>query len=134
VGERMMAFLSVCFGLLAALLAAIGLYGVLAYWVVQRTHEIGIRVALGAAPRDVRGLVMGQGIRLTLAGVVIGVAGALGLTQLMKTMLYGVGAADPITFVGVAVLLALVVLLAFYLSARGADKGDPVVRVSYRRI
>ncbi len=130
-GERMMAFLSVCFGALAALLAGIGLYGVLAYWVVQRTHEIGIRVALGAAPRDVRGLVLGQGIRLTLVGVVIGVAAALGLTQLMKSLLYGVGAADPITFVGVAVLLALVALLACYLPARRATKVDPMVALRY---
>ncbi|MDQ3009091.1 MAG: ABC transporter permease [Acidobacteriota bacterium] len=130
-GERMMAFLSVCFGVLAALLAAIGLYGVLAYWVVQRTHEIGIRVALGAGPRDVRGLVMGQGIRLTLIGVVIGLAGALGLTQLMKTLLYGVGAADPITFVAVAVLLGLVALLACWLPARRATKVDPMIALRY---
>jgi len=130
-GERMMAFLSVCFGVLAALLAAIGLYGVLAYWVVQRTHEIGIRVALGAGPGNIRGLVMGQGIRLTLVGVVIGVGGALGLTQLMKSLLYGVGAADPITFIAVAVLLGLVALLACWLPARRATKVDPMIALRY---
>jgi predicted permease len=130
-GERMMAFLSVCFGVLAALLAAIGLYGVLAYWVVQRTHEIGIRVALGAAPSDVRGLVMGQGIKLTLIGIAIGIAGAMGLTQLMKTLLYGVSAADPVTFVAVAVLLALVALLACWLPARRATKVDPMIALRY---
>ena len=126
-GERLMAFLSICFGALAALLAALGLYGVLAYWVAQRTHEIGIRVALGAGPGNIRGLVLGQGIRLTLVGVAVGVVGALALARLMKSLLFGVGAADPITFVAVALLLMLVALLACWLPARRATKVDPMI-------
>ena len=126
-GERLMAFLSICFGALAALLAALGLYGVLAYWVAQRTREIGIRVALGADPGNIRALVLGQGIRLTLAGVAAGVAGALALMRLMKSLLFGVGAADPITFVVVALLLTLIALLACYIPARRATKVDPMI-------
>lgn len=130
-GERVVAFLSVCFGVLAALLAALGLYGVLAYWVVQRTQELGIRVALGAAPGNIRGLVLGQGMRLTLVGIVVGVVGALGLTQLMKSMLYGVGASDPITIIVVALLLTFVTLLACWLPARRAMNVDPIVALRY---
>ncbi len=126
-GERLMAFLSICFGALAALLAALGLYGVLAYWVAQRRREIGIRVALGADPGNIRALVLGQGIRLTLAGVAAGVAGALALMRLMKSLLFGVGAADPITFVVVALLLTLIALLACYIPARRATKVDPMI-------
>jgi predicted permease len=126
-GERMMAFLSVCFGFLAALLAAIGLYGVLAYWVVQRNHEIGIRVALGATPRNIRELVLGQGMKLTLIGMGIGLIAALALTRLMKSLLFGVSATDPITFVIIALLLAAVALLACWLPARRATRIDPMI-------
>jgi predicted permease len=126
-GERIVAFLSLCFGALAALLAGVGLYGVLAHWVVQRTHEIGIRIALGAAPGDIRSLVLKQGVTLTLAGVAIGVAGGLGVARLLGTLLYGVGPADPMSFVVAGLLLAAISLLACYLPARRATKTDPIV-------
>jgi putative ABC transport system permease protein len=131
-GERMMAFLSICFGLLAALLAALGLYGVLAYWVVQRTQEIGIRVALGASPRDIRSLVLWQGMRLTIVGVVLGVGGALALAQLIRSMLYGIGAMDPFTFVAVGVFLIIVSLCACYIPARRATRVDPLIALRYQ--
>jgi predicted permease len=126
-GERMMAFLSVCFGALAALLAGLGLYGMLAYWVVQRRREIGIRVALGATPRDVRSLVIRQGLTVALIGTGIGLASSLALTRLMTGMLYGVGAADLLTFVIIPALLALFALLACWIPARRAAKVDPMV-------
>jgi predicted permease len=126
-GERIVAFLSLCFGALAALLAGVGLYGVLAHWVVQRTHEIGIRIALGAAPGAIRSLVLKQGVGLTLAGVAIGVAGGLGVARLLGSLLYGVGATDPISFVVAGLLLAGISLLACYLPARRATKTDPMI-------
>jgi putative ABC transport system permease protein len=131
-GERMMAFLSISFGLLAALLAALGLYGVLAYWVVQRTQEIGIRVALGASSANIRALVMWQGMRLTIVGVAIGLAGALALSQLLRSMLFGIGAMDPLTFVAVGSLLLLVALLACYIPARRATRVDPLIALRYQ--
>ncbi len=126
-GERIVSFLSLCFGALAALLAGVGLYGVLAHWVVQRTHEIGIRIALGAAPRDIRSLVLGQGVTLTLIGVAVGVAGELALARLLGSLLYGVGAADPVSFVVAGLLLAGISLLACYLPARRATRTDPMI-------
>ncbi|MDX2034283.1 MAG: ABC transporter permease [Blastocatellia bacterium] len=130
-GERIVAFLSVCFGALAALLAGLGLYGVLAYWVVQRTHEIGIRVALGAAPQNIRWLVLGQGLKLTLLGVAIGIAGGLGLARLLRSLLFGVGIADPVTFAIAALLLLAVSLLACWLPARRATRVDPMIALRY---
>jgi putative ABC transport system permease protein len=129
--RRYPSYLIGSFAALALLLASIGLYGLISYSVSQRTREIGIRVALGAQDRDVMRLVLGQGAKLTLMGVVIGVGAALGLTQLMGSILYGVKATDPVTFAGVAVVLALVALGACYIPARRAMRVDPMVALRY---
>jgi ABC-type antimicrobial peptide transport system permease subunit len=115
------------FGLLALALAAIGIYGVMSYAVAQRTREIGVRMALGAEAIDVVKLIVRQGMTLALAGLAIGLAGALAATRLMASVLYGVSATDTTTFVVVPLLLALVVLIACYLPARRAAKVDPII-------
>ncbi len=113
------------FAALALLLAAIGIYGVLAQLVAQRTHEIGIRMALGAQARDILKLVVGHGMALTIAGIVVGLAGAFGLTRLMANLLFAVEPTDPTAFLTIAFLLGLVALLACYLPARRAARLDP---------
>jgi predicted permease len=123
--------LLVIFASLALLLAAIGIYGLMAYSVQQRTQEIGIRMALGASAQDVRKMVVIQGMTLALAGVIIGVAAALGVTRLMASLLYGVTAKDPIAMTSVALLLVGVALAATYLPARRASQMDPVESLRY---
>ncbi|HKP05405.1 MAG TPA: ABC transporter permease [Chthoniobacterales bacterium] len=124
--RRVSMFLLAGFAGLALLLAAIGIYGVLAQTVVQRTHEIGIRMALGAQARDVLKLIVRQGMSLTLAGIVIGLIGAFSLTRLLASLLFGVGATDPATFVWIPVVLAAVSFFACYLPARRAARLDPI--------
>jgi putative ABC transport system permease protein len=119
------------FALLALLLSAVGIYGVMAYTVTQQSHEIGIRLALGAQPRGILKLVMRQGAQLTLAGLALGMGGALALTRLMASLLFGTQSRDPFIFVTVATLLAIVALLACYIPARRATRVDPLVALRY---
>jgi putative ABC transport system permease protein len=124
---RMGAALLAVFGLLALILASVGIYGVLAFSVSQRTSEFGIRLALGARPSDVLRLVLGQTLTLVAAGTTIGITGGLIVMRMVTNLLYGVSAVDPVTFVGMPLLLLLVALLASYLPARRATKIDPMI-------
>lgn len=129
--RRFSMILLAVFAALALVLACVGIYGVISYLVGQRTHEIGVRIALGAQRRDILRLVVGQGAKMSLIGVAIGIAVALGLTRLMSSQLFGVTAHDPVTFAAVALVLITVALLACYIPARRAMGVDPLVALRY---
>jgi putative ABC transport system permease protein len=114
------------FSLVSLVLAAVGIYGVLAYSVTERTREIGVRVALGAEPRRILALVLGGGMRVVLLGALVGLAGALALTGFLKSLLFGVQARDPVTFAAVPLVLGAVALLAAWLPARRASRLAPM--------
>ncbi len=129
--QRLSMWLLVAFAGLAALLAAVGIYGVMAYSVTERTHEIGVRMALGAGSTDMLQMVMIDGAKVTSAGVVAGLAAAFALTRVMSSLLYKVSASDPITFAGISGLIVCVSLLASYIPARKASRVDPMVALRY---
>jgi predicted permease len=130
-GQRVAGTFVGAFGLLALVLAAVGIYGVTAYTTRQRTHEIGIRMALGASKEDILRLVLGRGLRLTLVGVVLGLAAAFALTRYLGSLLLGVTSTDALTFSSVAILLCAVALLACFIPARRAMRVDPMVALRY---
>ena len=129
--RRLVLTLFSLFAVLALLLAAIGIYGVLASSVAQRTRELGIRIALGATTRGVLQLVIGNGVRLVVLGIAFGLAGAVAANRLLADLLFGVSATDPLTFTAIALLLSAVAILASYIPARRATKVDPLVALRY---
>ena len=130
-GRRLVSVLLGTFATVALVLAGLGIYGVISYNVAQRTREMGIRAALGATERSLLRLILDRGVRLTLVGLAIGTGGAIALTRLMATLLFGVGARDPLTMVSVGVILAGVAIIASYVPARRATRVDPVVALRY---
>jgi predicted permease len=130
--QRFNLVLMAAFAILALLLGSVGLYAVISFSVTQRTHEVGIRMALGARRAEVLKLVVGEGFKLTLIGVAIGEAGALALSRFLESLLYGVRPTDPLTFVGVSLLLLAVALVASYIPARRAMRVDPMVALRYK--
>jgi predicted permease len=129
--QRFLMILLNAFAGVALMLASIGLYGVISYLVGQRTHELGIRMALGAGRRDVLGLILSHGLKMAAAGVALGILAAFGLTQLLAEMLYEVSATDPLIFAGIALLLLFVALLACFVPAWRATRIDPLVALRY---
>jgi len=130
-GDQLRSLLLTVFAVIAMLLSAIGIYGVISYSVVQRTHEIGIRAALGATSGDVLRLILRSGMLMSGLGLVLGFGGALALTRLMEALLFGVGSRDPLTIAAVGGVLAGVAVLACYIPARRASRVDPVVALRY---
>jgi ABC-type antimicrobial peptide transport system permease subunit len=131
-GQRVAGIFVGAFGLLALVLAAIGIYGVTAYTTRQRTHEIGLRMALGASKDDVLRLVLGHGLRLTLTGVVLGLIASFALTRYLRSMLLGVTSTDALTFSSVAILLCAVALFASFIPAFRAMRVDPMVALRHQ--
>jgi putative ABC transport system permease protein len=129
--DRLQSLMFTVFAAIAVLLSAIGIYGVISYSVVQRTHEIGIRAALGATTGDVLRLILRGGMLMSGLGLLVGFGGALGLTRLLAALLFGVGSRDPVTIAAVAAILAGVAMLACYLPARRASRVDPMVALRY---
>jgi putative ABC transport system permease protein len=129
--QRLTLLLMALFAIVAIMLAAIGIYGVISYNVAQRTHEIGIRMAIGAKRSDVLRLFVRQGMTLAALGMAIGLGAALTLTRLMASLLYGVSVRDPMTFIVVTLLLAFVAFAACYIPARRATRVDPIVALRY---
>ena len=131
-GERRFNLLLLCaFAAIALVLAGVGIYGLISFSISQRTHEIGVRMALGARTRDITKMILGEGLALALIGVTVGVVGALGLTRLLKGLLFGVTPTDPITFAAITVLIVALALVASYLPARRATRVDPMVALRY---
>jgi len=130
VGRRVPMMLALSFGGVALFLSAIGIYGVLAYGVSQRRREIGVRMALGSTPREVFGLVLGDGVKIVAIGLAIGLAGALAAGRAMTSMLYGVRPADPEVMIVIAATLSIVALVATAIPARRAAKVSPLVALS----
>jgi putative ABC transport system permease protein len=129
--KRFLALLLALFGAVALVLASVGIYGVVSYSVSQRTREIGIRLTFGADVRRILGMVLWEGLRLALAGVVVGLLGAWALSRYLTSILFGVRATDPLTYLGVALLMTAVTLVACLVPARRATKVDPMVALRY---
>lgn len=130
-GRRLVSVLLGSFATISLVLAGIGIYGVISYSVAQRTREMGIRAALGASKRDLLRLLLHRGLVLTVIGLVVGASGAIGVTSLITSLLFGVGPRDPATMASVGLALATVALIAPYLPARRATRVDPVVALRY---
>jgi putative ABC transport system permease protein len=128
---RVAGMLANVFGLIGLALAALGIYGLISYTVNQRTHEIGVRVALGAQRRDIFKLVIGHGLRLALLGVAVGLALSFGLTRALADLLFGVSASDPVTYLGISLLLVLVALVASFIPARRAIRTEPLAALRH---
>jgi ABC-type antimicrobial peptide transport system permease subunit len=129
--EKTFSTLTTGFGLLALILASIGIYGIMAYNVARRVNEIGIRMALGAQSGQIRAMILREGVLLAIAGILLGVAATLPLTRLVATMLYGVSPTDPLTLIGATVILLAIALLAAFLPARKASVIDPTVALRH---